>query len=157
MDLSLLQIFQLISGTLSFLLFLVIGVILKKHSELSAEDKINYKPDPGLVEPKVDLNADWERVLKYYRSNNPSDWKLAIMEADNMLDALTKDMGFPGESLGERLKSIEPSDFDSLQEAWDAPKVRNAIAHQSGFVLTQREVQAVLAKFEKVFKEFSYI
>ncbi len=106
---------------------------------------------------KTRVNQEWERVLKYLNSENSADWKLAIIEADNILDALVKKMNYPGETLGERLKAIEPSDFLTLPQAWEAHRLRNRIAHESDFELTARETRRGIALFEQVFREFDYI
>ena len=99
----------------------------------------------------------WEKVLTYLESDNQSDWKQSIIEADNLLDEMVSAMHYPGENLGERLKNIEPSDFVTLQDAWDGHKVRNQIAHESDFTLTRREARRVLELYEKVFTEFNFV
>ncbi|OPZ93948.1 MAG: Transcriptional regulatory protein SrrA [Firmicutes bacterium ADurb.Bin419] len=98
-----------------------------------------------------------EKIKKKLDSDNPSDWNLAIIDADKILDEMLVSMGYPGENLGERLKAVESSDFLTLNQAWEAHKIRNQIAHEDDFVLTQREAKATIAKFEEVFKEFNYI
>jgi c-di-AMP phosphodiesterase-like protein len=96
-----------------------------------------------------------EDVLAHSGSSNPNDWKLAIIEADIILDDILKQQGYAGNSLGERLKSIAPSQLESLQDAWEAHKVRNNIAHQGAdFILTQRLAQETITKYQRVFTEF---
>jgi len=100
----------------------------------------------------------WELVQKHISSNNENDWRLAIIEADSILDDMVKKMGYEGESLGERLKSADVEDFNSIQSAWEAHKIRNRIAHDgSDFEITNREARRVLGLYEKVFNEFGYI
>lgn len=103
-------------------------------------------------------NERWERVKLLMDSSNENDWRQAIIEADVMLDDIVTRMGYHGETLGERLQAVEPSDFLTLDAAWEAHKVRNQIAHDGGaFILTEREAKRVIALFEKVFKEFQYV
>ncbi len=102
-------------------------------------------------------NQAWERVLQYQRSENPNDWKQAIIAADTMLDELVKSMQYPGETLGERLKQVEQSDFKTLDRAWEAHKVRNLIAHEGGYELTERVARETLANYRAVFEEFHVI
>jgi len=100
----------------------------------------------------------WEVVQEHINSDRPADWRLAIIEADTILEEMVKKMGYEGESLGERLKAVEPSDFTNIQSAWEAHKVRNQIAHEGvGFELTQREARRVVGLYEQVFSEFEYI
>lgn len=87
-------------------------------------------------------------------SNNPNDWKLAIIEADILLDDLLKQRGYAGISLGDRLKSISPSVLHSLDDAWQAHKVRNQIAHAGAdFVLTQKITRETIVMYKRVFEE----
>ena len=109
-------------------------------------------------EYKVPVNKDWERVQRLFISDNPSDWKIAILEADIMLEDLVRvRMGYKGETLGECLKQIEASDFTTLQEAWEAHNFRNRIAHESDSGISRRDINRAIGLFEKVFREFSYI
>ncbi|MCA9354062.1 MAG: hypothetical protein KC877_00905 [Candidatus Kaiserbacteria bacterium] len=94
-------------------------------------------------------------VLKHSDSDNPNDWKLAIIEADIILDDVLKQRGYIGSSLGERLKSISSSQLSSLDDAWEAHKVRNRIAHDGAdFVLTKRLAHETIGRYQRVFNEF---
>jgi len=94
-------------------------------------------------------------VFAHIESENPNDWKLAIIEADIILDDTLKQKGYLGSSLGERLKSISSGQLESLNDAWEAHKVRNRIAHDGAdFVLTKRIAQDTIVHYQKVFSEF---
>lgn len=93
-------------------------------------------------------------VLKHIASDNPNDWKLSIIEADIILDELLKSAGYAGNSLGERLKSISVNQLQSIDDAWQAHKVRNQIAHAgSDFVLTHKLAQDTIKQYRRVFHE----
>ena len=99
-------------------------------------------------------NSRLEDVLNHSTSENPNDWKLAIIEADIILDDLLKQRGYGGNSLGERLKSISPNQLASLNDAWEAHKIRNRIAHDGAdFILTQRLAQETITRYNLVFTE----
>jgi len=103
-------------------------------------------------------NERWERVVKLINSTNPGDWKLSIMEADIILDELLDRLGYTGDSIGDKLKQIEASDFNTLNQAWEAHKVRNNIAHEGAdYLITERESKRIIGLFEEVFTEFRYI
>lgn len=100
----------------------------------------------------------WEKILAHANSNNPSDWRWAIIEADIFLEESLKAKGFMGDNLGEILKSMTKGDLSSLDAAWDAHKVRNRIAHDGDkFDLNEREVKRVILLFEAVLKELKVI
>lgn len=103
-------------------------------------------------------NARWSRVETYMTSLNPSDWKIAILEADNILDEVVERMGYIGETLGERMKKIEASDFPYLEDAWTAHKTRNLIAHKgTDYELSRSEAERVINMYHRIFKELGYL
>ena len=99
-------------------------------------------------------NNRLEDVMNHIASDSPNDWKLAIIEADIVLDTALKEAGYAGVSLGERLKSIAPSQLQSLDDAWQAHKVRNQVAHGgTDFVLTRRLAEDTIKQYRRVFAE----
>lgn len=141
-------------------ILLIIGMIyfIARIRDIRREEKIKFASVlPSDLEAKTHRNEQWDNLLKYLESENSSDWKLAILEADKLLDKMVEKMGYPGANLGERLRVIEPSDFLTLQEAWEAHKIRNRIAHEAQYQLTEREARKTIGLYEKVFREFHYI
>jgi hypothetical protein len=103
------------------------------------------------------LSKRWDSVASHLSSPNPNDWKQAISDADIILgDILTK-LGYQGESIGEKLQRAVRGDFKTLDDAWEAHKVRNQIAHEAGFQLTHHEATQTINKYKKVFEEFYFI
>jgi len=130
---------------------------------INIEEKKIYDPpisaqstgEDSLMKSK---DEKWQKIIQEANSDNSSAWRSAIIEADIMLEKLLRSKGYVGESLGDMLKSASKNDFLTLDEAWEAHKVRNAIAHTGGdFQLTERETKRVVTLFEKVFKEFKVI
>lgn len=99
-------------------------------------------------------NAKWQSITARIASDNPNDWRAAIIEADIMLDALLDSLGYAGATIADKLKTARPEAFRSIEDAWNAHKVRNAIAHQADFVLTKRATQETIARYKHVFEEF---
>lgn len=99
----------------------------------------------------------WQQILVHSESVNPSDWRLCVIEADMILDELLDTLQLPGTTMGEKLKAVEKSDFTTIESAWEAHKIRNKIAHESGFMLNQRETRHTISLYEAVFKEFHLI
>ncbi len=125
---------------------------VKLYGAMSTEELLDSQ---NVVERQ---NDKWLHVLKLSNSDNQSDWRLAILEADVMLDELLRSLNYQGEGVGEMLKGVDPTDMLTLDAAWDAHKVRNRIAHDgSRFELNEREVKRVVSLFESVFKEFGTI
>lgn len=138
--------------------------VLQKYNALKKEENHLYgikskKPEGEITEDiPTPTNPAWSKVQSHINSKNPSEWRLAIIEADVILDDLLKACGYHGETVGDRLRAVEKSDFSTLESAWEAHKVRNQIAHQgSSFEINEREAKRVIALYEVVFREFKII
>jgi hypothetical protein len=130
--------------------------ILLEINKLRSWEKV-YWETPIVDEPEhKNLNPNrvrWEQILLRVQSTNPADWKLAIIEADTMLDQAIE-LNFPnGENLGDRLKKITDNELRTLNDAWEAHKLRNAIAHEAGYELTQHEAKRILRLYQNVLEE----
>ena len=152
--------FIIVSFLVSVALFA--GIIYANRRR--AEIRKQFNAEMKLLEQKLagdslsNKNARWDHVLELASSDSPGDWRVAIIEADSMLEELLSGMSYHGTTLGDKLKAIEPSDFRTLDSAWEAHKVRNHIAHSgSNFILTQRETKRVIELYKAVFQEFDYI
>src|SRR3989344_8463497 len=100
----------------------------------------------------------WEKVTSYLERGNESEWRLAILEADTILDNLLDELRYTGESVGDKLKLVDASKMRNLDAAWEAHKIRNRIAHDgSNYPITYREARRVLALYEQVLREFGYV
>ncbi len=77
--------------------------------------------------------------------------KLALLEADTLLDSGLKSMMMPGDTLGERLK-VACYKYPKLQNVWWAHKLRNQLAHDSSSQITERQARQALDEFERALK-----
>ena len=107
---------------------------------------------------EVSKNPRWLKTLSYLFSQHGSDWKLAVIEADSMLEELMNELGFAGETLGEKLKSARQENFRELTQAWEAHTLRNRIAHEgASFELSQREAKRAISLYEDIFRAYGFI
>lgn len=147
----------LIAGLILF----VLGFIVRIIKRLSAIRKnISEKLFPSLsnTESVKMVNPKWQRIMTNIESVNSADWKIAVLEADIMLDELLSTTVAHGDTVADKLKSIEKSDFTTIDLAWEAHKIRNRIAHDGeSFVLTQRDARRAIDLYKQVFEEFAFI
>lgn len=101
---------------------------------------------------KPKTNPAWERIEKLAQSGNQSDWRIAILESDSMLDELTKKLGFEGDSIGERLINMNSNNFPYLEEAWRVHKLRNIVAHETSYDLQRGEMEDAIDAYSLIFK-----
>jgi hypothetical protein len=152
-----------ISIPISIMLFIGIIVAVERLRTLREKESEYYNPkmeeaytEEGKVDP--DVLRKWKQVQDHLESQNPNDWRQAILEADIMLGDLLNQLGYRGESIGEQLKRVEKGDFLTINDAWEAHKVRNQLAHAgSDYPFSQQEARQVIGMYRRVFEEFMYI
>ena len=157
-------LFWKIFGYLKYIMvgfsLLVIGWIIllaiRLHRLRKNEAELLYKKED--IQSPTYANPQWKRISDHVETINESDWKMAIIEADIMLGTLLENMGLPGETIGDKLKAVEKSDFLTVDNAWEAHKVRNQISHEgSTFSINQREAKRVVGLYKTVFEEFKMV
>lgn len=151
-----LKIFFLIAG---FIFLAVLAFLFYKLTMLKRKIKVasivTFKEEEKLPQDRA---GKWEDIKNKINSDSVEDWKEAIVMADSILDDIFSRMGFKMDGLGEKLKNIEPSDFESLQDVWDGYKVRSRIAREgASFKISHEEAKDALAKYEKGLKELKYL
>ena len=99
------------------------------------------------------IDSEWNKILKRLVGATESDYKLAIIEADGMLDDVLKKLGYKGDSLGNRLKIVTPEVISNLEDVWKAHNVRSCIIRDPNYQLTLEETKKTLAIYEKSFKD----
>ncbi len=146
------------SGAVSIALGAGIIVLIIKIMELRKGKIVSYADVFSGEEAPEKRAARWAEITRHLDGENPIEWKMAIIEADALLDDIMKGIGYKGDTLAERLKSVEPSDFDNLQNVWAAHKIRNRLVHEPGKVkLSRNEAKSAVGKYEKALKELKYI
>lgn len=100
----------------------------------------------------------WRRVMEHASSEEEHQWRLAILEADIMLNELLDLRGYKGETMGDKMKQVVRADFNTIDDAWEAHKVRNKVAHEGSQVpLSEQEKNRVIGLYARVFREFGFI
>lgn len=134
-----------------------------EHGHAQAHDSRFGAPAQTVHLPKAFANAHspekrWEMVQTRLNSFSEGDWRLAIIEADIILNDMLAKMGYEGDSVAERLKRADKSSFDTIDLAWEAHKFRNRVAHEgASFHMTHEEAKHIIARFKQVFDEFYFV
>ena len=159
--LSMLVIFFVVVLTYSLIRIFEIRSKEHKHLQHEIEEYAHHKAErekKAQQGSEVSTNPRWVQTLNYLFSPNASDWKLAIIEADAMLEALLDQLGFKGETLGDKLKNTTQEKFRGLSSAWEVHGIRNRIAHEGlAYEISQYEAKRVIAIYEQIFRVYGFI
>ncbi len=129
------------------------GIIKGENS-----NPISSGSSSGLATVASAGTEQWDGIEKYMQSHNPSDWRLAILEADILLYDMLEQIGFQGDTIADKLKSVDPASFNTIDDAWKAHKVRNSLAHEgASYELNYDEARRTINRFKNVFNEFYFI
>ncbi|MFZ1988047.1 MAG: hypothetical protein WAV21_03405 [Minisyncoccia bacterium] len=130
---------------------------MRMHQTVQEEEEKLASFKPAEAEVAVE-HSRWRHVESLIEGTNEHEWRQAIIEADIMLDDILRSHGYQGDSIGEKLKQADPSRFHTLQDAWEAHKVRNEIAHQgSNYQLSEQMAHRTILHYRNVFLEFHAI
>lgn len=102
---------------------------------------------------RKEIINEWEEVQKLMSSDNMSDWNMAVLRADTLLDDVLQYLGYEGATVAERLAKVDPTSTPSLDRLFSAHRLRNAIAHDPSIPHTRETVVYALRVYESAFRE----
>lgn len=136
-------------GGLAFIVWLLMRIF-----DLRAREEEYYTTLIAGPEGAAAPSSRFARIRELAGSQSPSEWREAIIEADIMLDEALGAKGYAGMGVGEKLMQADRGSFAGLNDAWEAHKVRNAIAHEgSAFDLSDVLTQRTIARYERALGE----
>lgn len=95
----------------------------------------------------------WNELVQLANVGGAPGRKLAIIEADKLVDTVLRKVGFPGETMAERLKVAEYQ-YPAIKQMWTAHRWRNQLVHEAHFTLTERQTSEAIKAFEAVLRAF---
>ncbi len=144
-----------------FIAIIIFSLVRMREIQIHEKHELDHEIKEALLRDKETLrneNPRWHYILTLVESPNESDWRVAIIEADTMLDEVLSNKGMEGDTLSEKLEQAKSNGYASIQNAWDAHLVRNKIAHQgSEFALSQVEGRRVIKMYQSFFEELEVI
>ena len=94
------------------------------------------------------LMRQWLRVKARLDTGMESEYKLAVMEADSILDETLAKMGFSGKSLGERLEKLSAASLSNIDDVKRIHAIRNNIIHDPNYRLSLDDARKAIEVYE---------
>lgn len=150
---------KILLGIYSFVLFadIVLLVIQKGLGGSVREGYLGMNIPRGLATQKNKTREKWLKIRKKLESHNPNDYKVAIIEADDIIDGLVKGLGYPGENFGDRLNAIPDSQIENIEGMKQSHEVRNRIIHDDRFVVSKEDADIALKQYEEFLDSFQVL
>lgn len=105
---------------------------------------------------KEEYQTDFLSIENSLRKDNELSFNASVVEADKLLDKALMEMGLPGKTMGERLKSAG-NKFSSNNSVWYAHKIRNQIAHERNFKIDYNKAAHALKAYRQALKDLGAI
>lgn len=109
---------------------------------------------PELTTDKKKLQKKWTKIKERLKGENESEYKVAIIEADNLIDSLLQGLSFAGENMGDRLDKIPPGQLDFVEELKMAHEIKNRIIHEENFQVSREKAKETIELYEKFLDYF---
>jgi hypothetical protein len=95
------------------------------------------------------IEKQWLKIKVRLDTGLEGEYKLAVIEADLMLDDILKKMGYTGETLGERLGKLTAVSLPNLEVVKEVHQSRNNIVHDPDYRLPLDEARRIIEVYEK--------
>ncbi|MEI8097058.1 MAG: hypothetical protein WCG73_03050, partial [Candidatus Moraniibacteriota bacterium] len=95
----------------------------------------------------------WEKILDRLKNTNPSQYKVAILEADAFAEEIFAGMGYAGHTMAEKLDSVHEGQIETKDLLVEAHQIRNRIIHETDFALSREEAEKWLENYRAFFDE----
>jgi hypothetical protein len=105
---------------------------------------------------KEGIRKRWQEIEEMLHQPGEMNYKLAVLEADKLLDYVFKSMAIPGKDLKERLRFISFK-YPRLKRVGWAHGIRNQIVHEPTFYLSYGLAKKAIHEFKKALKELGAI
>lgn len=140
-----------------FLILFIIGIVYVVYQlqKFRPAYKLVYKPEH--IAQFRPTKKRWEEVFARFEMGTESDWRLAVIEADSLVDTVFKQLGYEGETLGERIRSIESHELHSINELKEAHGIRNKLVHTQGYKISREDAERSLRIYRSVLEELEVI
>lgn len=139
------------------LILFIAWVLWRRHQLEQHTTRHGTTAEISAVSPKEEVKESWEHIRALANSAHPSDWNMAIIRADALLDDALMHLGYEGETIAERLKIVDPTKLKSIDRVWSAHNVRNMIAHDPNAQHTKETIMHTLRSYEKALLELGML
>jgi hypothetical protein len=100
-----------------------------------------------------EMQKQWNKIKERTKSGTESDYKLAIIDADDFLLEVLDNRGYDGKDFEEIISKAGRLVASMLEDALKAHETRNSVVYDPNFKLTTDQAKKTLDIYEAVIKE----
>jgi hypothetical protein len=144
-------------------IFMILFFVFAFSKAWSYRPELEVNQTPGTVPTqgyslRTDVNRErWKAIVKKAQNETPDSLRIAVIDADGLVNDILRQMGFEGKHMADRLSQIDPEDVTTLQRVWRGHRVRNDLVHTPGYFLSDEQARRSLEDFEAFLREVEAI
>ncbi|MEK7649254.1 MAG: hypothetical protein AAB400_05100 [Patescibacteria group bacterium] len=139
-------VFWIVGGIVVCIVLIIIVVAVKKM----------FRRTELYGMSKEEIKKKWQLIEEMAQRNDEMSHKLALMEADKLLDHVLKALGFGGTTLAERLK-LAAYRYPKIRNVWPAHLARNRMVHEASYHLSGSTARDAIRRFRDALHEFGVL
>lgn len=142
---------------IAILLGIIIFILLRTHylQWLFFQDFVQFITMRPFGAKKI--TRQWNKTLERLETGSESEYKLAVIEADDILDASLKRMGYAGQTLEEKLGKLSSATLPNIQQLYEIHHLRNNIVHDPDYRLALEEAKKALDVYNQAFRDLQIL
>ncbi|OGZ71152.1 MAG: hypothetical protein A2904_00845 [Candidatus Staskawiczbacteria bacterium RIFCSPLOWO2_01_FULL_33_9] len=94
----------------------------------------------------------WKKIQKRAETGIESEYKLALIEADDFLNEILEERGFIGNNFEELVNNAGKAALPNLDEIFLAHEIRNSIVYNPDYKIDLEKAKKILAIYESTIK-----
>ncbi|MDD5083467.1 MAG: hypothetical protein PHT88_00830 [Candidatus Moranbacteria bacterium] len=104
-----------------------------------------------------DMNKKWAKLNERLESGNVSEYKVAILEADNVVEGILKDIGYDsGADMAQKIDQLEMMQPDDAAKLKEVHQIRNRIVFEQDFHIDLGQAKQSLEIYKDFLRKFDY-
>lgn len=106
---------------------------------------------------EINLPKDWSSLREQSQSEDSSERKLAIIEADGMLADVLREMGYDGDSLEDVLEEVSKEIVPNKEDLIEAHRTRRDLVYDPNLNLPQEDARGMMDTYEETLKDLQLL
>lgn len=106
---------------------------------------------------KKKMQKRWIQIEDRLESDNVSQFKAAILEADKIADEVLLSIGYGGKNMKERLEIADSRQIEEIDNLIEGHAIRNKIIYEDNFKIDKNEAQRVINLYREFLENLEII
>lgn len=109
------------------------------------------------ISSKKKIKKRWFQIEERLKTNNQSQFKIAILEADSLADEMLFSIGYGGKNMKERLDLADANQVEEIDNLREGHEIRNKIIFDDNFNFDKAEAERVIGLYREFLENLEMI